>query len=106
MNDIIIAKVGAWIYSLCPAILGAIISMLSVKQEEPKIMVGLTLFLGIGVAHYLGNATIEYFDIHRDSYMASSIILIYGLFGLATIREIFKQIPDVLKATRKRFIGE
>jgi NO-binding membrane sensor protein with MHYT domain len=106
MNDILLAKVGAWIYGLCPAILGATISMLSVKQEEPRLMIGITLVLGIAVAHYLGNATIEYFAIPQESYMASSVILIYGLFGLATIREIFKQIPDFIKATRKRFIGE
>lgn len=106
MNDVVVAKGLAFLYGLCPAILGAVISFISTKQEESKWRIFLVFILGVGVAHFFGNATIEYFKVDPASYTASSIILTFGLFGLATIREIFNQIPDIIRATKRRFIGE
>lgn len=106
MSDIFLAKLGAALYNLFPAIIGLLISMLSSKEENSKLMIGITLVLGIGVAHYLGHATIQIFDVQQESPVASGIIFLYGLFGLAIIREIFNQIPSVIRATIKRFIGE
>lgn len=106
MNDVVVAKGLAFLYGLCPAILGAVISFISTTQEESKSKMFLTFMLGVSVAHYLGNATIEYFKVDPASYTASSIILTFGLFGLATIREIFNQLPDIIRAIKKRFIGE
>lgn len=106
MNDVLLVKIGGWMYGLLPAIIGAVISFLSSRQEGSRLKLVLIFILGVGVAHFFGNATIEFFKVDPSSYMASSIILTFGLFGLATIREIFNQIPDIIKATRKRFIGE
>lgn len=106
MNDVFLVKIGGWLYGLLPAIIGAIISFLSTRQEGPRLKMALIFVLGVGVAHFFGNATIEFFNVEPTSYTASSIILTFGLFGLATIREIFNQIPDIIRATRKRFIGE
>lgn len=120
MNDVLLAKVGAWVLGLLPAALGSALSLYYKKKEDPPLSrtgAFIIFFLGIGIGHLLGNGTIELANIDQKSFVATCIIMTWGLFGLALIQElynllpkitkaVFEQIPEIFRAAWQKFLGD
>ena len=104
----IMAKVWIWIISLVPAAIGSGLSLFLGKDtKQLSYFVILSTFLfGIGLAHLLGGAAIEYWHIDPLSYIASSIQVSIGFMGMAILAELKLQLPVMISAIRKKFIGE
>lgn len=119
MNDVLLVKVGSWLWGLLPAAIGSGISLLF-RKEESQTSGKATFFIyiaGVGVGHFFGHGTVEYFAIDHESYAATCIVITWGLFGLAifsevsnrlpgAIRAIFDQVPEVIRAAWKKVLGE
>ena len=60
---------------------------------------------GIALAHYLGGAAIEYSKIDAHSITSDAIKLTIGLLGMATITNIFAQLPLAIEGLRKKWTG-
>lgn len=97
-----------WIGASIPAAIGSLLS-LYVGREKTANMKRWELFLvfcfGIALAHYLGGAAIEYSVINPHSLTADAIKLTIGLLGMATITNIFAQLPLAIEGLRKKWTG-
>lgn len=95
-------KTVAWFTTLVPAIVGAAIS-LKLADETASYGKRLLSFVGgVALAHYLGGAAIDYFDVDKASMLDDSIILTSGIFGMATVTELNKQVPEIIKTAGER----
>ena len=104
----IFIKIGAWVMSLVPAALGSALSIFLGKEtkEFSKFAIFFTFIFGISLAHLLGGAAIEYWQINPLSFIASSIQVSIGFMGMAVLAESKIQIPLAFAALRKKFLGE
>lgn len=62
-------------------------------------------FSGLACAYYLGNGLIDYLTVAPGGLMAEFIKFTAGLFGLAIVSHGMQQIPELLAAIRRRYIG-
>jgi NO-binding membrane sensor protein with MHYT domain len=97
-----------WIGAAIPAAIGSLLS-LYVSKDKTANMKRWELFLvfcfGIALAHYLGGAAIEYSKIDTHSITSDAIKLTIGLLGMATITNIFAQLPLAIEGLRKKWTG-
>lgn len=103
----IIAKAGAWLFTVIPAAIGSALS-LYLGKEKTALMTRMELLLvfafGISIAHYLGGAVIEYSNV-KISIIADAIKFTVGLVGMATLTNVMTQIPLAIAALRKKHLG-
>lgn len=106
MESLIVVK--GWISAHIPAVIGSGISLL-VSKEKTKAMRKIELFLvffsGILISYYLGGWVIEYFSIPLISPTADAIKFTIGLIGMAVVANVTIQIPLILEAIRKKWLG-
>lgn len=104
----IFAKVWLWLVSLIPAAIGSGLSIFLGKETKAlsPLVIFCTFVFGISLAHLLGGAAIEHWDIDPLSYIASSIRVSIGFMGMAVLAETKIQLPLLITQLRKRFLGE
>jgi hypothetical protein len=101
-----------WVYIKVYSISGAFGSLLALwfnknKLKELKKLEVIFVFLaGWGLSHWAGLGLIDHWKIDIYSPAADGIKLVIGLFGMVSVHEANIQIPLILAALRKRFIGE
>lgn len=97
-----------WLGAAIPAAIGSLLSMY-VSKEKTAAMKRWELFfvfcMGIALAHYLGGAAIEYSKIDPHGIMSDAVKLTIGLLGMATITNIFAQLPLAIEGLRKKWTG-
>lgn len=105
MIDVLIAKIS----SLASAAIGSALSIYLQREKAEKmgkVEIALVFIFGVSIAHYLGGAAIEYWTVNPLSLVADAIKFTIGLFGMGMLSQAMIQIPDIVKAARKRFIGD
>jgi F0F1-type ATP synthase assembly protein I len=65
-----------------------------------------TFIFGVNVGYFIGTAANEYFNLDPASYIAGFILFTSGLMGMAIIAEIMIQMPAIVTAIRKKWLGE
>lgn len=97
-----------WIGATIPAAIGSLLSIY-VSKEKTAAMKRWELFFvfcsGIALAHYLGGAAIEYSKIDAHGIIADAVKLTIGLLGMATITNVFAQLPLAIEGLRKKWTG-
>ena len=58
----------------------------------------------VGLAHYLGGAVVEHWAL--AGMVADAAKLGTGLFGLSIVAAMITEVPTIVAALRRRFIGE
>lgn len=98
----------SWIGASIPAAIGSLLS-LYVSKDRTAHMKRWELFFvfisGIALAHYLGGAAIEYSNIDPHGLISDAIKLTIGLLGMATITNVFAQLPLAIEGLRKKWTG-
>jgi hypothetical protein len=106
--EALITKFMAWLGALLPAAIGSALSVY-LDREKTRDMSKweiLAVFLfGISLAHYMGGAAIEYWHLNPMTYVADAIKLTIGFIGMATLSQTLIQMPELVAALRKRWIG-
>ncbi|CAJ0800878.1 hypothetical protein LMG18090_04059 [Ralstonia mannitolilytica] len=64
-----------------------------------------SFFLSVALGTIIGMAAIEFFKIDRSSWTAVLAVATATAFGFAVAINAMQQIPDILAALRRRFIG-
>ena len=104
-----LVAIKGWIGASIPAAIGSLLS-LYVSKEKTAAMKRWELFFvflsGIALAHYLGGAAIAYSKINEHGIIADAIKLTIGLLGMATITNIFAQLPLAIEGLRKKWTGQ
>lgn len=90
-------KLAAWFAGLIPAIIGSAISLKLANENISFPQRVFAFFIGIAIAHYIGWGIIEYFKISPESFLSSSILFVVGIFGVTTVSEISKQLPELIR---------
>lgn len=106
---VIAAKFYAWLLAIFPAAIGSALSIYMHREKTSGMgnMERFTVFLfGISLAHYIGGAAIEYWNIQQNSYISDAIKLTIGFMGMAALAQFMVQLPEFVRAMRKRVIGE
>ena len=98
IEQTIAAKLLAWLATLVPAIIGAAISLRLAQQQSSFASRILAFACGVALAHYIGGAVVDHFNIDRTTMIDDSIILAAGIFGMATVTEINTQLPEIIRA--------
>jgi len=107
LESLIVIK--GWIVAHVPAAIGSALSLYVSREKTAnmrKIEIFGVFFAGIAIAHYIGGGAIEYSDISADSLIADSIKMTVGLIGMALVTNIVIQVPLVLSAIRRKWLGE
>ena len=91
-------KLITWFSGLIPAIIGSAISLKLADENISFPQRVFAFFIGIAIAHYIGWGVIEYFKISPESFLSSSILFVVGIFGVTTVSEISKQLPELVRA--------
>lgn len=60
---------------------------------------------GVGIAHFLGGAAIEWWKIDPLSFIADALKFTIGLFGMSGLAQAFIQVPKAVDILRKKYIG-
>jgi ABC-type Fe3+-siderophore transport system permease subunit len=108
METSLLAKFGAWFWTLLPAAVGSALSLFVGKEKTQamkKTELVLTFLFGIAIAHWLGGATIEIFSLQKTPIIADAIKFTAGLIGMATLTNLLSQIPKIVDTLRKKYIG-
>lgn len=92
------AKLIAWFGSLVPAIVGAAISLRFSAENTPFYARLVSFIGGVFLAHFIGGAIVDAFEINAESMIDDSIILASGIFGMATVTEMSKEVPILVKS--------
>lgn len=90
-------KLITWFSSLIPAIIGSAISLKLADENISFPQRVFAFFIGIAIAHYVGWAIIEAFKILPESFLSSCILFVVGIFGVTTVSEISKQLPELIR---------
>ena len=90
-------KLVAWFTGLIPAIIGSAISLKLADEHISFPQRVFAFFIGIAIAHYIGWGLIEWFKIPVESILSSSILFVVGIFGVTTVSEISKQLPELIR---------
>lgn len=100
-------KLTGWLGAIFPAALGSALAIYMDKANKlTKLEIVCTWVFGANIAYILGGAAIEYWSIVPNSLIACSIQFTVGLMGMATLAQIMLQLPLIVSALRKKFIGE
>ena len=99
-------KIGAWLSSLAPAVIGSLISLRFSPDNSTPFQRLTTFLIGVSLSYFIGGAILEHFGIDYKSFTADAIKLTIGLFGMAITTQLMIQIPEILSSVRKKFIGE
>lgn len=97
-----------WIGAAIPAAIGSLLSLYVSKDKTANMKRSELFFVfisGIALAHYLGGAAIEYSHIDPHGLISDAIKLTIGLLGMATITNIFAQLPLAIEGLRKKWTG-
>ncbi len=108
METGILAKMGAWFWTIVPAAIGSALSLYLGKDKTSTMQkweLVLVFCFGIAIAHYLGGAAIEWSNINKLSIIADAIKFTTGLIGMATLTNVLTQIPKAVDALRRKYIG-
>lgn len=90
-------KLIAWFSGLIPAIIGSVISLKLANENISFPQRVFSFLIGIAIAHYIGWGVIEWFSIPPESFLSSSILFVVGIFGVTTVSEISKQLPELIR---------
>lgn len=90
-------KLLSWFTGLIPAIIGSAISLRLASENVSFPQRVMAFFIGIAIAHYVGWAIIEAFTIQPESFLSSCILFVVGIFGVTTVSEISKQLPELIR---------
>lgn len=91
------------IEAVLPGAIGAAISLRFMEGQWWNKM--LSFASGVAFSYYIGNGMIEYLGI-VGKFTSTAILFTIGVFGLSIVNQLQQQIPDALRAARKRWIGE
>lgn len=95
-------KIGMWLGTLLPAILGAAISLKIANDKDSSLFTRVLTFLaGVVMAYYAGGATLDIFDVDKVTMIDEAIMLAWGIFGMATATQIWVQLPDLIRGVRE-----
>jgi hypothetical protein len=90
------------IKAILPAIMGALVSSMSVPQS----VAGVSGLLSASIIGFVGgNALVEYLAISDTTWVAFFLKFSIGVFGLAILRESLIKMPDLISSLSKRFTG-
>lgn len=100
----ILVKITAFLALLLPAIIGSAIS-LRLSTEQSSFSNRLFSFtVGVALAHFVGGAIVDSFNIDRLTLVDDAIVLSAGIFGMAAATEITKQLPEIIKGISERIL--
>lgn len=105
IEQTISAKLIAWLSTLVPAIVGAAISLKLASEKSTFIDRLISFIFGVALAHYVGGTVVGHFNIDPNTMLDDSIILASGIFGMATVSELNRQLPEVIKSAGDRIKG-
>lgn len=105
MQEITIAKITGWLWSIVPVVSGSFYAYISNNKELDRYKAWSSYLIGTFIAFISSKAVIEYFNIAPLSYISYSIQIISGLFIIQIITEAFKQIPKFVDAIRVKWFG-
>ena len=92
------------IFSLIPDAIGSAVALkLNTVPMRPLERI-FSFGCGVALAHYIGGAAAEWFDLQEILQDASKVIV--GVFGLNLAASINKQIPSIVKGLIARFVGD
>lgn len=106
----ILAIIGKFIYNvlfpLVPGAIGSALALNFLKDGINRSQIVISFFVGLACAGYGAPAVCDYFKIAGD-HIPALIAFFIGLFGLAIVREIFKELNDarILSRIMDKFFG-
>lgn len=96
-----------YLVPLIPGAAGSLLALLFMNKGMARIEKVTGFFGGLACAYFIAPALVEYFQIEGHQTQ-SAISFLIGVFGLATARELAKEIQELrlLQSLRDRFIGK
>lgn len=94
-----------WLQPLLPGLMGAAVSMNFVGAGLPLLHRFVSLAIGTTCASYLAPGLVAWFEL-RGAAVQSALQFLIGLFALAIVREVFRELnAGLVKKLRERFLG-
>lgn len=90
--------------ALLPGCVGAAIALRFNTTDSRAIDRVFAFAAGASLAHYGGGALAQWYGL--DGLLADSTKLAVGLFGLALVASVMAEIPALIAAARRRFLGD
>lgn len=113
MHEITVVKISGWLANAIYVLSGSIYAFISNNKELNKYKAATTFIVGTYIAFIFSRGVIEYFGLEPLSFSAYSIQIVCGLFIFQAIAQMFIQVPAivaeipvVLRALRKKWLGE
>lgn len=92
-----------WLKLAAGVIVGGLVSLQNMPGNWLQRMGAFALSVGIGVI--AGMAAIEFFKLAYSSWSAVATVAVATAFGYAVAMNAMQQIPEVIAAIRRKFLG-
>lgn len=101
------AAIIKYVLSLLPSAMGSVVALKFLGDGLRWWQKISSFIVGLICASYIAPLLTEWFSI-SGNHSHTGIEFLVGLFGMATIREIFKEIneADIIGAIKRRYLGE
>jgi hypothetical protein len=90
--------------ALLPGAVGSAIALRFNTADASSRDRALAFFAGVALGHYGGSALAHLYGL--DGPMADALRVAIGLFGLALVANVMAEIPALIAAARRRYLGD
>ncbi len=94
-----------WMTVILPSAAGSVCSLKSLAGGLTMVERLYAFLMGLACSTFIAPAIVEVFEV-PGSKTQLCIYFLVGLFALAVISEIFKEIPNLTEAIKRCFFGE